>query len=419
MHECALARAGPPGHGGGRVWSNWSGGLRFTPARIVAPHDKEELGQVVLEAGRRGTSVRPVGAGHSSSPLVQGDVLVSLERFGSLVDHDASRCEATVGAGMTLRDAGRALLSVGLAFENLGDIDEQTVAGAFATGTHGSGRHLRILADHLVGVRFVDAAGEVVEWHEEREPELLRAARVSLGALGIATHLRLRLLPRYRLHRREWRTRLDDCLTHLDEWLARHRNLDFYWYPRRDDVKVRSHDEIDDEVVEPSGLLRPERGVEQRVGWSSEVIAKVRTLRFHEMEYAVPVEAGPACFQAVRQRILERHRRDVAWRVLYRVVDGDDAFLSPAHGGRVATISIHQNATLPYREFFADIEPIFLDHQGRPHWAKVHNQYGPELLARHPAAGDFLAVRERVDPEQRFTNAYLRRLLALPAPSRA
>lgn len=395
----------------GDDWHNWSGGLSFRPGRLERPASEAEVVALVRRAGA-GQTIRPLGSGHSSSPLVETDqVLVGGERLSGLRRADPAAGRATLGAGTTIRDTSTALLEHGLAMENTGDIDHQQLAGGFATGTHGSGRRLRNLSSQLVGVRLVIGTGEVVAI-DEHDPERLAAAQVSLGALGIATEVTLRVLPAFRLRRVERCLGVDELLGDLDGLLDKHRNLDFYWYPRRDEVKLRTLDEVGDDV--PDGH-RQVGTTEELVGWSGDILPRVRELRFHEMEYAVPAERGPDCFQAVRERIKERHRKEVAWRVLYRAVAADTAYLSPAHGRDTATISLHHNASLPYLAFFNDVEPIFLEHGGRPHWGKVHNLRGERLLERYPMADRFLNVRAQLDPDGRFLSPYLRELLGLAA----
>jgi FAD/FMN-containing dehydrogenase len=392
----------------GDTWENWSGSLRFSPERTERPENENALSDLVCRAAEGRRTIRPAGTGHSSSPLLATrDTLVSLDAFRGIESYDPAKREATLWAGTTLGEAGGLLLGLGLAMPNLGDVDVQSVAGALATGTHGSGKRLPVLSAMIAGGRMVTASGEITEFSLEEDPDLTRAAQVSLGALGIYTALTLRLLPAYRLHRREWCTTADRCFAHIGDLAERHRNFDFYWYPRSDRVKLRTMDPPGDA---PESIPYA-RLVEDRTGWSSEVIAKVRTLRFDEMEYAVPAEVGPECFEAVRRRIRERHRKHVAWRVLYRTVAPDDAYLSIAHGRATATISLHQNATLPFWGFFNDIEPIFQEYGGRPHWAKKHTMAADDLMPLYPRWDRFIAARRRMDPDGLFLNPYLERLL--------
>lgn len=374
------------------------------------PADEQQLAELVRQAADRGQVVRPVGAGHSSVPLVTTpDVMVSVQKQKGLVRHDATARQATIRAGMTLQEAGETLLEVGLAMHNLGDVNYQMLVGAFGTGTHGTGWNLPILSAALIGVKMVTASGELVQYHADHDSEMLQACRVSLGCLGIFTELTLQLEPAYRLHRQEWCARTDDCLEHLDELVHDNRTCDFYWYPRNDLVQIRTMNPPE-EGGKHIAWAAPKDETE---GWSSEIIPKERKLKYEEMEYSVSAGAAVPCFQAVRERIKLRHRKHVGWRVLYRTVAGDDAMLSPSWERRTVTISLHHNAGLPYAPFFDDIEPIFLAHGGIPHWGKKHSLQAQDLRPLFPRWDRFLAIRQQLDPQGVFLNDYLRQLFGL------
>lgn len=384
-------------------WVNWSGSLRFSPAEIVAPRDEEELARLVRRAREDGRVVRVAGAGHSSSPLVEtGETLVSLEHLRGLEWHDRESHQATIRAGMTLQEAGEVLFATGLVLHNLGDINVQTVVGAVSTGTHGSGKRLQNLATALVGGRMVTAGGEIQEIPRDR----MAAFRCALGGLGIFTAIRLRLLPAFQLRRRELCTTVERLLANIDDLAESNRNFDFYWYPRSDEVKVRTMNPPSAREYQIAGA----RLVEDRTGWAHQIISKKRELKFEEMEYALPAEAGIPCFQEIRRRVLDRHRRTVAWRVLYRLIAPDDAFLSTAHGRQTVTISLHHNAGLPFAGYFDDIEPIFRSFGGRPHWGKKHSLRARELRPLYPQWDEYQRLRRELDPDGVFLNRYLRSL---------
>jgi FAD/FMN-containing dehydrogenase len=389
-------------------WRNWSGSVQCAPAEFRCPRSEDEVVALVRDAAASRRTVRPLGAGHSSSSLVHtSDLLVSMMGLAGLVRHDPIRNEASLRAGTRLADAGEALFRSGLAFHNLGDIDRQSIAGAFSTGTHGSGQRLRNLPSLLVGGRIVTADGSVRPFSVEEDPDLTAAVRVSLGALGILTELTLRLEPAYELRRQEWCSTLHACLEHLPELVARNRAMDFYWYPRSDEVKIRTLN------IPGEGMssLTFARKIEDKTDWSHRIIAQKRELRFEEMEYALPAEHGPACMREIRERIRERHRPLVGWRVLYRTVAADDAWLSPAHGRDTVTISLHQNASLPFQAYFADIEPFFRACAGRPHWGKKHSLAAEDLRPLYPMWERFQRLRRELDPNGVFLSPALRALL--------
>lgn len=388
-------------------WSNWSGSVQCEPAEITRPGSEAEVAAVVRRAAESGREVRVAGSGHSFQPLcATGGVLVSLASLAGIESVDANSRQATIRAGTVLHDLGVALHAHGLALENLGDVDVQALGGALGTGTHGTGRALGNLSSRVVALRVVGADGGVSEWSADEGAEALRAGRVSLGALGIVVAARLALVPAYRLHERVRRGPVEPVLADLEEHVAENRHFEFFYFPRHDFAEVKTLNPTD---AEP-GDLPDAKG--ERIGWSAEILPSVREERFNEMEYAVPAAAGPACFAAARERLRSRHP-DVVWPVEYRTLAADDAMLSQAHGRDSVTISIHRDGAKSFREVFADLEAVFRDHEGRPHWGKIHTRGADDLAKLYPDWERFLALRRRLDPDGRFLNPHLRHLFGI------
>ena len=387
-------------------WTNWAGSVRCEPARFVEPESEEALQRVVRQAARDGRTLRVVGSGHSFTPLVETDgVLVSLDRHTGVFNLDRKNLAASVRAGTKIHDLGEPLLAGGMALENQGDIDLQSLGGAFGTGTHGTGHELPNLSGQAEILRLVTADGEILICSAKSRPEIFRAARVSLGMLGVLSVAHLRLLPAYRLHERTWREDPETCLDRLADHVRENRHFEFFWYPGLDLCEMKTLNPTD---AEPDPLPDLEG---ERIGWSCHIISSVRDLKFHEMEYSLPAEAGPECFREVRKRLREKHP-DVVWPVEYRTVAADDADLSMAHGRPTVSISVHQDGRLPFREFFADIEPILRSHRGRPHWGKIHTCGARDLAHLYPRWNAFCALRQQLDPKGVFLNDHLRELFA-------
>jgi len=388
-----------------KVWSNWSGSLKFTPGKLIHPKTETELQKQVLRALDKKQKIRVVGAGHSSSPLVVTDeLLVSLENFKKVERIDKEKQQAWTGTGLTVKESGSELLEHGLSFHNTGDVDIQYIAGAISTGTHGTGTGLQNLSSMLSGCRMVCADGQIKEFTEEKDgKDFFDAIRVSLGTMGIMTSMRLNLLQAFKLERKEWCTHTDNCMENLQELMDKNRNFDFYWYPRSDLVKLRILNEPGQGMQDiPYAQLQQEYS-----GWAIDVLPKERSLKFDEMEYALPQEVGPQCFLEVRKMIKEKFRRDVAWRVLYRTVKADDFYISPCSERDTVTISLHQNVGYPIMDFFRSIEPVFLHYGGRPHWGKKHTLKAADISNCYPRLNDFLRARQKMDPEGIFINEHL------------
>lgn len=391
-----------------KEWINWSGSVRFVPSAIEIPESEESLQRLVQEASSTHTTIRTVGASHSCSRIIESrDILLSMEKFKGLHGVDTGKLWATVGSGMTVEEVGECLFEHELGMENTGHINKQTIAGAISTGTHGAGIHLQNLSGQLAGVRLVTGTGAVQEYDEEQDPDMMQALKVALGSLGVFTQVRLKLLPAYQLNRRQYCASVADCIRHLDEMMEQNRNFCFYWYPRRDDVSIRTWNFVDEEKPPlPFATLYKEYS-----GWGKDVLPTDHELKYNELEYSVRRSVAVDCFNEVRARILERHRKLVGWRVLFRPVAADKAYLSNAYGYDSVAITIHQNASLPYQEYFDDIEQIFQAYNGRPHWGKKHSMRARELKKLFPEWERFHEIRRRMDPRGIFLNDYVRRVL--------
>jgi FAD/FMN-containing dehydrogenase len=384
-----------------QTWCNWSRSVRCEPQRIQRPASESELAALLRSTEM---PVRVAGRGHSHTPLVATDgLLLELEQLSGIEACDPAAREATLRAGTRLSQLGGPLRERGLAMENLGDVDVQALGGALATGTHGTGSRLRSLSNQILGLRLFGADGERLECTETSQPRVFAAARVGLGAFGVVSAVRLRLLPAYRLHERIWREDVEPALEALAERIASNRHFEFFWLPQKDRLELKT--------LNPSTLPEgpvPDRRRE-RVGAAHEILPSTREIRHVEMEYAVPAEHGVACFLALRERMRLRHP-EVVWPIEYRTVASDEIPLSPAYGRETVTLSLHQGAELPYREFFADCEAIFRNVRGRPHWGKIHSLRARELRELYPRWDEFHAVRRELDPRGRFLNDHLREL---------
>ncbi|HLG75563.1 MAG TPA: FAD-binding protein, partial [Ktedonobacteraceae bacterium] len=225
----------------GRVgrWQNWSASVRSAPGTVVRPRSLEELAKLVGSYAREGRRVRVVGAGHSFTPLVYtDDVLMSLDEMQGIVSIDREKNHVTVWGGTKLHKLGNDLLAKGLAQENLGDIDVQSIAGAISTGTHGTGTRYGTLSTQVAGLTLVTGTGEVVECSEEQNPEIFKAAQTSFGTLGIIAKVTLRTIPAQRLHYQGHRERLSSVLANLERYKQENDHFEFFWFPNTDWVQA-------------------------------------------------------------------------------------------------------------------------------------------------------------------------------------
>lgn len=432
----------------GRVgrWENWSGSVRGRPREVVQPRDLGELARLVGQWGRDERTVRVVGAGHSFTPLVRtDDVLVSLDRMQGVIAVDQTGGTATVWAGTHLRRLGDELLARGVAQENLGDIDKQSIAGAISTGTHGTGVTFGSIATQVTGITLVTASGELLECSETQHTDVFKAAQVALGALGIVARVTLRVVPARRLRYQARRERLATTLASLDRYKTENSHFEFYYFPYTSWSQVKFANETDappngNRMLAKANDLVLENGVfwalseacrivpplsrtgsrisawgvasVDKTNHSHQVFATPRLVRFQEMEYNLPAERFTAALAEVRACI-ERERFRVHFPLECRFVRADDVWLSPAYGRDSAYIAAHMYRGMPYREYFAALEEIFLRYGGRPHWGKHHTLDASRLKERYPRWDDFLRVRAELDPHGIFLNDYLRDLFGI------
>ena len=434
---------------GGSQWHNWSGSVRGRPREIAQPRSLEELARLVGEWGRAGRHVRVVGSGHSFTPLVQtDDVLMTLDGMQGIISADSQAGEARVWGGTRLKRLGAELLARGLAQENLGDIDVQSIAGAIATGTHGTGVQFGSIATQVTGLTLVTASGEVLECSADERPDVFKAAQVSLGALGVVAAVTLRVVPARRKRFISRRERLDETLANLERYKVENEHFEFFWLPYTDYVQAKFINPTEapatgsnlwgrfNSLVMENGvfwamsalcrLMPPiSRTMDTFEAWgiapvdrvdeSYRLFATDRLVRFQEMEYNIPAEHFPAALDDIRALLASR-RFNVNFPIECRFVRGDDIWLSPAYQRDSAYIAVHMYRGMPYREYFDAVEAIFQRYEGRPHWGKLHTLGPATLAARYPRWDDFSRVRAALDPNGVFLNAYLRRLFAADVP---
>ncbi len=436
MPKAPPATTGPDGR---RLlpWQNWSGYQHCLPAQRLAPASLDELVDLLRKTPG---PIRPVGAVHSFTPLVPTDgSIVSLRNFDGLLAHDMTAMTATFGAGTKLGDVGEPLNAIGQALYNMPDIDEQSLAGAMATGTHGTGQQLGALHSYLTALTLVTPRGDVLECSRETHPEIFDAARVSLGGLGIVTQVTLRNLPAHKLKRRLWLEPLDTLLERFDDLASRHYSFEMYFVPFCDSagaitidptsepVSVRGADQDNQLMVDLKrvrdltgylpGLRRwllnkvtaDYRGEEAVDTWDR-IFPSSRAVRFNEMEYHLPREQLLPTLRKVIETLESRHA-EIFFPIEVRVIKGDDAWLSPFAGhessGSIAVHHYHLEDPLPH---FADIEPLYRASGGRPHWGKMNTLAVTDFAALYPRWNDFQRVREELDPEGKMLNPYLKQV---------
>ncbi len=425
----------PPAPAGEVNWSNWSGLQRSTPKAIAVAKDEAALRLALVEGA---TPIRPVGSGHSFSALVPSEgTIIDISPMAGVVAEDKAAGTVTFGAGTRLQQTARLLAERGLALSNLPDIDTQTLAGSFATATHGTGLSLPAIHDHISGFRIMLANGEVRDVTAASDPALFAAGKVSLGALGVMTQFTLKPKPAFNLRRRVWTESIETLLPRMGMLARQHRNFEFYYLPSTGKVAAIVHDvhtgpisgrepSTDDKTLEDLKALRdqfgwwpglrrlianqaiPEGEVEDSTDESWKLLSTGRPIKFNEMEYELPIAAGK---QALKEIVsLVDAQKTIFFPIEVRHTAADEAWLSPFNGGPRMSISIHTAANEDVNFLYEVFEPVFRKYGGRPHWGKLHSLKRADFRKLYPRFDDFAALRKTLDPTGRMLNPFLEAL---------
>ena len=430
------------------TWRNWSGLETASPARVVVPADTDAVRAEVDRARESGTRVKMVGTGHSFTAIAAPDgTMLRPDAMTGIVSVDRDAMTVTARAGTTLKSFNQGLARLGLSLHNMGDIAEQTLAGAVSTGTHGTGGVAAGLSAQVVGLELVTGTGEVLRASETESPDVLAIARVGLGALGILTTVTFRVEPLFVLAAHEQPMSWADALAGFDDLAASTDHLDMYWFPHTDRMLTKRNTRmgtdlsqarplprwrswVDDDFLQntafgvltaaanrsPRTIPRINRVAARLLSERSysdvphRVFTAERRVVFREMEYAVPRAAGLEALREVR-RALESSSLAVSFPVEIRVAPADDIALSTAYDRDSFYLAFHTHRDADHAAYFALMEPIMRAHDGRPHWGKVHSCAAADLAGLYPRFDDFLALRDRLDPDRVFANPHLVRIL--------
>ncbi len=440
-----MASRGSAQGGPGSTWRNWAGDQACAPAALVRPRGREELAEAIGVAVAAGRKVGVVGSGHSfTEAALTGGTMVDTRSLSGVIDADRGAGLVKVGSGTVLAELNEELHRLGLAMENLGDIDRQTIAGAISTGTHGTGAKLRNISSQVEALELVLADGTVRELSAAADPGLLRAARVAIGALGAISTVTLRCVPAFTLHRVDTPCPREEVFDAFQERADANDHFELFTFPYADSALVLERNRTEEpprprgrvaaylndivlenwalEAISAAGKAFPRAipSLSRLAAWlasgsratdrSDLIFANERRVRFTEMEYGVPREHGPEAARRVIEWV-RSNRYPVFFPIEMRVTAADDALLSPSHERDTAYIAVHQYRGMEWRPYFEAVEEIMDSYGGRPHWGKRHFQTAATLAERYPRWADFQAARDELDPGRTFTNEYAERVL--------
>ncbi|MFE6995478.1 D-arabinono-1,4-lactone oxidase [Microbacterium sp. NPDC057659] len=431
----------------GGTWQNWGRSASVRPVRVERPRTPEGVQRAVKAAARQGLTVKAIGAGHSFTGIaVAPGVLLELDDMQGLVSADRETGLVTLLAGTRLHRIPGLLAPYGLAMENLGDIDRQSISGAISTGTHGTGARFGGIATQVRGLTIITAEGEFLRIDGEQNSEMLPGAVVGLGALGVVVEVTLQCVPAFVLQAVDAPQPLEQALDTIHDQVAASDHVEFYWHPHTDVALTKTQTRLPesarreplpavghwvDETLLTNGVFRvfcatsriapgiippfnrlavKLTGDASYSDQSHRVLIHRRTVRFREMEWAIPAEHVVPAFREVQQLIADKGWK-IEFPVEVRFAEADDLWLSTASGRDSAYIAVHRYWRADPREYFDAVEQIMAGYGGRPHWGKLHSLTADQLRERYPRFDDFVALRDRLDPDRMFGNRHLERIL--------
>ena len=415
---------------------------------FASPASTQDVVELVNDARTSGQKLRPIGAGHSFTPIAKPvDVQVKMSNMSG-IEVDSATNRVRIKAGTHLYELVELLTAKGLALPNMGDIDRQTISGAVSTSTHGTGLKWTGFGGAVVGGEMVTGTGEVFRWSEGGEnSDMVPALGVTLGALGILTEAEMQCVPSFCLEAKEAPSTMTTELGHIDATLENIDHYEFFWFPHTDKVMTKRNTRLPgDAELSP---LSPRKAKWEddflsntAFKWICEAVAKFpklapyvnrvsasalsartfsdlshkvyaspRDVRFTESELAVPREAAEPILREL-QRWHERNTdAAVAFPVEVRWTAADDRWMSTAHGRESCYIAIHQFHKGNDAEYFKFFWDLGREYDARPHWGKMHDYDAEYFRTVYPKFDEFVALRERFDPQRVFTNPYLDQVL--------
>lgn len=409
-----------PGYASSGDWTNWAENQRCTPSQVVRPRNQGEVAEAVRSAIREGLTIRAAGAGHSFSPLVPtSGLILDMRDISGVTGTDTVRRRVRALAGTPIHAFGEPLWNAGLALSNQGDIDTQTIAGALATATHGSGIELGSFSRALRWVRLVDGRGEVIEIGEDRLEEL-KAAQVALGTLGIFLEVELEVSDAYHLAEEITYPEWSETVRGWDEDVASNRHYSFLWcpheesaalydlpFPEGEPIANHSFTKRYAATVPEDKYISLEEG--RRIDRPYRIYPSIIDMAFHEIEYFVPAQHGFDAANAIRDLMLTQHPEQ-KYPLEVRWVQQEDGYLSPMYKRDSTALSVSGKPGTNYMPYLRDFDAVLQDFQARPHWGKIHFLDRERTEKLFPEFDVFSKVRKELDPNGIFLNGHTRDL---------
>lgn len=428
----------------GQKWTNWSGSYLSYPSAYYAPNSIEEVCDIVKDHALLKRTIRVTGAAHSFSPVALPEqTALSLHNMRGLIEVDKENQTATFWAGTYLYEVGPLLAKYGFALSNMGDIQQQTLAGAISTGTHGTGLTFGSFSSMVTKWGFVNGLGEYTE-HVRGADALSESLHVSVGMLGILVKVTIKVVPLYSLAYTSERSNFYSEVALFQQTIRAHRNVEWFYFPGSEHIQVKKMeavapidqpkfekyaDQVKVQALEnglfyvaselckyvPKASLAVSKlaskvvGGEARTGKSYEIYPSPRSVKFVEAEYAVPLTKLEACIEEVHM-MFTAQKFDVHFPIEIRTTAGEPGYLSPTQGQECAFIAFHMYKGMNEGPYFDWVHETMKKYNGRPHWGKINRYNKDNIDTYYPNAQKFNDIRQQQDPANVFLTHYFRNI---------
>ncbi len=398
------------------TWTNWVGNQSFRYESFAKPKSEKEVVEAVKGALKKKQKIRVMATGHSFTPIIETDgLLLDLENIRGVKAVDPKKHRAFVGSGTPISELGDPLWEKGLALINQGDIDAQRIAGAISTGTHGSGISFGSFSSVLKSCRIVTGTGQVIEINENN-PDLLHAAQVSVGMLGVMVGMELQVTKRYNLKEHISHEPFKDVMSNFFERVEKNRNFSFFWFPSEESAALynielpageKATDTCHVKVFNEAKANEPVSDVpKKRVDRSYRIYPMVYSPNFHELEYFIPLERAVDCINEMREYMLKSLPLSI-FPLEIRTCGAEDGFLSSNYKRKTLVVSVSGMPGVNYWGYLKAVDRILGRYDARVHWGKLHFLTKDQLFERYPKAERFIKIRRQLDPKGVFLNNHL------------
>jgi L-gulono-1,4-lactone dehydrogenase len=431
-----------------KFWTDYSKRQVCHPHTFHQPKTEEELINIIKNTTKNGQKLKIVAAGHAMSSIaMSNENLVNLDYLNKLKSVQGNI--VTVQGGIRLKELVEVVASHGLAMNNLGQILEQSIAGAISTSTHGSTGLMEngklkhgSISTQVVSLKLIDSNGNIHVTSKTQNPDLFSAAKCGLGAIGVILEVSLECEKAFNLELTESIEQFTDVLANYKKTLSSNEYFRFWWIPGANVSKSMTFKRTAlPTTVGPfqkfmkrfevpllinilnigkflgnrrimkfiSNLLAHKVAVDR----SDQALTGPVPETYTEMEYFFPIEKFEEIHEEFRKYILSS-KVEYNFVAEVRFVAADDIWLSPFYKRDSVSLSVvlyDQNDV--WKEFSDGLEVLYAKYGGRPHWGKHHSRNAENLKPHYEKWNDFLKIRETMDPHKTFVNEYLEASLGI------